>query len=106
MTTMMWHNDSHSISLMLDKNAVIISGVECPFETNPEAECQIDGNCVVRWFLDRYGFECNVGVVPAAAKMKIAWTLVGNTNLGMEGCQVWTIPVEDEFFSAWLASQV
>lgn len=106
MTTMVWHNDGHEISLLLEKNSVIVSKVECPFGTNTEAECQIDSICVVAWFLDRYGLECNVGVVPASSKIKIAWTLVGNPIHGMDGCQVWTIPIEDEFFSAWLTSQI
>ncbi|MFZ9715977.1 MAG: hypothetical protein ACO3CH_00780 [Ilumatobacteraceae bacterium] len=106
MTTMVWHNDGHSLNLTLEKNAVVISGIECPFETNADAECQIDSLCVVKWFLERYGLECNVGVVPAAPVVKIAWTLVGNPNIGLDGCQVWTIPTDDEFFSAWLASQV
>lgn len=106
MSNMVWHNDGHSISLLLEKNSVIISKVDCPFETNPEAECQVESNCVVKWFLERYGLECNVGIVEASSLVKIAWTLVGNPILGLDGCQVWTIPINDEFFSAWLASQV
>jgi len=105
MTTMTWHNDGHIISLKLDKGFVIISEVYCPFETNPEAACQVTGSCIVKSFLERYGLECNVGTVAAKPELQIAWSLVGNPVMGLETCQVWTIPIEDEFFASWLASQ-
>ena len=105
MSNMIWHNDGHKISILLDKQNVSISGIHCPFETNPDADCQNDGLCSVKWFLERYGFDCNVGVVSMQPELEIAWAIVGNINLGLDSCQVWTIPVNDEFFSAWLLSQ-
>ena len=105
MTTMMWHNDGHVIFLKLDKNSVVISKVQCPYETNLEAACQVSGICIVRSFLDRYGLECNVGTIAVKSELPIAWSLVGNPATGLEACQVWIIPIEDEFFASWLASQ-
>ena len=101
-----WHNDGHIIKTMLNKSLFLIDSIVCP-NKEKTAECYseaLDG-CIVSWFLNRYGFECNVGIAPAAAEMEIAWTLVSESNYDLELCQVWIIPTEDSVFSAWLATQ-
>jgi hypothetical protein len=101
-----WHNDHHLIKVMLNKSNFAIDEVICP-ATEKDAAClheSIDG-CLVRWFLMRYGFDCNVGVVPAASELEIAWTLVTDSLYDPEMWQVWIIPTSDTVFAAWLDTQ-
>jgi len=104
---MTWHNDGHKMSLVLDKAEIVIRSVSCPHGQDEDASCSgiVKGQCVVEYFLNRYGFDCNVGVAPVSPEMEIAWTLVGEPRYDVELCQVWVIPVADEFFAAWLVSQ-
>lgn len=104
---MIWHNDGHKISLVLDKAEVVIRSVICPHGTDSDAPCFgiVPNQCVVEHFLSRYGFDCNVGVAPVAPEMEVAWTIVGEPRYDVELCQVWVIPTTDEFFAAWLVSQ-
>jgi hypothetical protein len=102
-----WHNDGHFINLILNKSNLLIDSVECPATDSKESPCMhesIDG-CAVRWFLSRYGFDCNVGVVPVQSRMEIAWALVAESLYDPELWQVWIIPTADEVFSAWVKSQ-
>lgn len=101
-----WNNDGHSISLRLEKNLLVITGVHCPHLESDSKPCHLtDDGCIVKWFLLVYGLECNVGVVDPSPEIGIAWSLVGNPNEGLNACQVWVIPTEDEFFSAWVVTQ-
>lgn len=104
---MTWHNDGHKMSLVLDKAEIVIRSVTCPHGRSEDAACSgiVKDQCVVEYFLNRYGFDCNVGVAPVAPEMEIAWTIVGEPRYDVELCQVWVIPVADEFFAAWLVSQ-
>jgi hypothetical protein len=96
-----WHNDGHSILLELNRANVVITEVTCP---NTE-ECVHDiYGCVVRWFVTRFGLECNVGVAQVQNEMPIAWMMVGDTH-DLEAAQVWIIPTTDDAFSAWLITQ-
>lgn len=101
-----WHNDHHIVKIILNRSNFVIDDVVCP-ATEDIADCRhesIDG-CLVKWFLMRYGFDCNVGVVPAASEMEIAWALVSESPYDPELWQVWVIPTSDEVFAAWLDSQ-
>lgn len=96
-----WHNDGHVMYLELNKAEVVVQTVVCP----GEGECQHERlGCVVQWFMNRFGLDCNVGVCPPSGEMPIAWMLVGD-RYDMDACQVWVIPTEDEAFAAWLVTQ-
>lgn len=96
---MVWHNDGHIMHLQLNKESVVITHITCP-----GGDCQHKDRCIVEWFLRRYGLECNVGVCAPSENMLIAWTVVGDPT-DFDLCQVWTIPIDDEAFAAWLATQ-
>ena len=56
-----WNNDGHSISLRLEKNLLVITGVHCPHLESESKPCHLtDDGCIVKWFLLVYGLECNV----------------------------------------------
>ncbi len=101
---LIWHADGHSISLRIEKSNLVVTGIECPHAESGPCYVGNDG-CAVKWFLMRFGLECNVGVCEPASVIQIAWALVGEKNLGMDACQIWFIPTQDEFFAAWAASQ-
>jgi hypothetical protein len=102
-----WNKDGHRVSLRIEKNNLVISGVSCPHLDTDNKPCHLtDDGCAVKWFLMMYGLECNVGVVDPAPELEIAWSIVGNPNEGLTSCQVWVIPVDDEFFSAWAVTQI
>lgn len=96
--SMVWHNDGHAMHLRLDKDTLNILQVDCP-----GGECCANGECIVTWFLMRFGLECNVGIASPSAIMPIAWTVVGDAD-DQDLCQVWVIPIDDEAFAAWLMS--
>ena len=96
-----WHNDNHQIHLLLNKAQLIVTSVDCP----DTEECQHDRvGCIVRYFINTYGLECNVGIIEPQPTLQIAWTVNGDTH-DIDACQVWIIPSEDEAFSAWAVTQ-
>lgn len=101
---MKWHQDGHSFSVLVDKASVQISDFHCPNRNDPESSCFVNDECIVERFIIEYGFDCNVGVASIDGPMEISWTLVGDTK-DYATCQVWIIPVKDEFFAAWSDSQ-
>jgi len=102
---MTWHNDGHSFMLVLDKSLIITSLFHCPHRNDDAQPCRVGETCIVETFIDRFGLDCNVGVTEVAGAIEIAWTLVGDKS-DEDECQVWVIPVNDEFFSAWSAGQM
>lgn len=101
---MVWHNDGHQIVLSLNKSELRIVEVSCPHGTDGPCHNEETG-CIVRWFLDRFGLDCNVGVAAPKETMAIAWTRVGEAYRPIEESQVWVIPTDDEAFSAWMVTQ-
>jgi len=98
-----WHNDKHVLLLRINKSELEVLDVICPAD-KPEDECiNSNGECVVKWFIDRYGMECNGGICMAQSEMQICWTLVGDKNQP-EGAQLWFMPLSDEIFQAWLVA--
>jgi hypothetical protein len=98
-----WRNDGHAIYLQLNRSELSIQITICP--GGEDRECKVGKfDCIVEWFLDRYGLDCNVGVSEVASEMQIAWTMQGDTD-DVDLCQVWVIPVQDEAFAAWLTTQ-
>lgn len=101
---MVWHNDGHSITLQINKSALEITEIHCPHDGNGECHHH-DTPCVVKWFLQNYGLECNVGVVKPSETLVLAWAYVGEKHTELTTTQVWVIPVDDEAFSAWMVTQ-
>ena len=98
-----WNVDGHRILLQLNKNELSIQMVVCP--QHGGRSCNVAGfDCIVTWFLDMYGLDCNVGVSEVASEMELAWSVQGDTS-DPDLCQVWVIPVADEAFAAWLETQ-
>jgi hypothetical protein len=101
-----WHNDGHVVFLQLNKSNLEITAVVCPHIGKEDSPCiHNDVPCVVEYFLQIYGLECNVGVVEPSAIIPVAWAFIGDQHKDLGSCQVWVIPTEDEAFSAWLATQ-
>jgi len=101
--TTVWHSDGHSVYMVLNRNELEIQVVTCP--GGEGRECEIGKfDCIVDYFLGRYGLDCNVGVSEVNSTMEIAWSVQGDVD-DPETCQVWVIPLADEAFSAWLSTQ-
>jgi hypothetical protein len=101
-----WHNDGHVIHMQINKSNLEITSVDCPHKDKSEGACKHDDvNCVIEHFLNIYGLDCNVGVVAPSADLSIAWAFIGDRHKDLGACQVWVIPIEDEAFSAWIATQ-
>ncbi len=98
-----WHNDGHVMYLHLNRSEVTISQVVCP--QTEDRQCKVGKfDCIVTYFLETYGLDCNVGICECSGNLELAWSVVGDTD-DPELCQVWVIPVDDEAFSAWLITQ-
>jgi hypothetical protein len=100
---MVWHNDNHVIHLRVNRSEVEIVQVDCPSKEN--SACLQEGHgCVVQYFIDRFGFDCNAGSCPASAEIQICWTIGGNLR-DLDSCQLWFMPITDETFQAWITSK-
>jgi hypothetical protein len=101
---MVWHNDGHVIHLKINKSELEVVEVFCPNEDVGECKNEWYG-CVVKWFIDSFGMECNVGSCPALPEMEICWTMSGDGR-EIETGQLWFMPLADEVFNAWFISRV
>lgn len=99
---LVWHNDGHVIHLMLQGPEVVIQEVSCP----GDGECHLNDVCVVDYFTNRYGFECNIGSCAPSGQMEICWALAGSTDRDIDEAQLWFVPVDDEVFYAWMTSRI
>lgn len=98
-----WHNDGHAMNLTLNKSTIVVESVHCP--GGEDRACKVGQfDCIVTWFLDVYGLECNVGICEVQPTIELAWSAVGQFD-DPQLCQVWVIPINDEAFSAWLIMQ-
>jgi hypothetical protein len=98
-----WNVDGHRVYLQLNRNELSIQMVMCPGHEG--RSCNAGGfECVVTWFLEVYGLDCNVGVSEVASEMELAWSIQGDPS-DPDLCQVWVIPVTDEAFASWLETQ-
>jgi hypothetical protein len=99
--TSVWHNDGHIMHLELNRAEVVVTIVTCP----GEGECLHERlGCIVQYFINRFGLDCNVGVCEPAGEMPVAWMIAGDPY-DVDACQVWVIPTTDEAFAAWLITQ-
>lgn len=98
-TDAVWHTNGHTIGLHLIKHEVQVTLLHCP----DDGKCAIrEVPCVVRYFIDTFGLECNVGTAAIEGPtMEIAWALLGDTY-DLNSCQLWWIPLNDEAFASWL----
>jgi hypothetical protein len=100
---MVWYNDGHLVYLTINRSEVVISHIHCP--GGEERACQKGRfECIVKYFLETYGLECNVGTCECAPSLELAWAAIGDFD-DAEQCQVWVIPTSDEAFAAWLITQ-
>lgn len=98
--TIMWHDDGHVMWLELNKAEVVITTVICPHSHDESACRHRKAGCLVQYFLNRYGLDCNVGVCAASDQIRIAWAVYGDLE-DLDACQIWVVPTEDDVFSAW-----
>lgn len=104
--SMEWHDDGHVIHFQLNRNELKILQTDCPHTDAEKKPCHHpDAPCVVRYFMERYGLDCNVGVCVPSGELRIAWSYVGESHKEIENGQVWVIPIDDEAFAAWLITQ-
>lgn len=105
--TIEWHDDGHQLCLQIVRSELVISTVLCPHAGEEEAPCRVrQAPCVVTYFIERYGLECNVGVCVPAEYVDIAWSLEGDPDDIDAEAQVWVIPTTDDFFASWRGTQV
>lgn len=100
---MVWHNDGHKLTLRIVKSELEVIDIFCPNTENMNCIDEHYG-CLVKWFVNRFGMECNAGSCPAEPEMEICWTLQGNKR-DIEACQLWFMPINDDVFSAWLTTK-
>lgn len=105
-STQVWHDDGHVIHLMLNGPDLSIVMTECPNVGDQSAECWHPDvqECIVSYFLHVYGLDCNVGSCGPSETMQIAWSVQGSAR-HVDEMQVWVIPVDDDMFSSWRATQ-
>jgi hypothetical protein len=101
-----WHDDGHSIYLRLEQSNLRVSPMPCPHDESPEADCFHKGlgGCLVRYFVQMYGLDVNVGVADPEAEMLISWARQGD-DYSLDDVQVWIIPNTDTRFAEFLEAQ-
>lgn len=103
---MLWRNDGHKIYLRIVKSELDVFDTFCPHVGDPSAACISDRyGCAVRYFVHRFGMECNVGSCMAAESLDICWSLVGDKN-DLDESQLWFVPINDEVFHAWMVTKM
>ena len=100
---MTWHDDGHTLKLRINKHELEILDIDCPNHDIGKCIDPVHG-CLVKYFINRFGMECNAGSCDAVDLMSICWTLIGDNRI-IDECQLWFMPKNDEVFSAWLISQ-
>lgn len=99
-----WKVDNHTVTFMLDQAEVKMFLANCPVVIDGPCRFGPDGECIVRYYIQLYGIDLNVGsVIIDQEFVPIAWSYHGERNRLDEG-QIWIIPVDDSSFGSWLAS--
>lgn len=103
---LVWHDDGHQIYMRLEKSLVRVNPMDCPFEDSEEAFCYHMGvgGCAVRFFIQMYGLDVNVGVADPMSEMPISWAMQGD-KVAIDQAQVWIIPNHDPQFAAFLEAE-
>lgn len=103
--TLRWHEDGHVLWLQLVRDELTVATVICPNANDSDGECRSrQVPCLVQHFLDRFGLECNVGVCAPEERLEVAWTVVGDKD-DLDLAQVWVIPLTDDVYASWRATQ-
>jgi len=99
--SLVWNDDGHELWLEINRHELVVLSVKCP--GGPDCHDR-RGECLVRWFVDRFGLECHVGVCTPQEVIKVAWAIAGDKD-DRDESQVWIISVEDDLFAAWRSTQ-
>jgi len=99
-----WHTDGHTVSLRLEQSKLELDLILCPHGGQGGPCDSRENPCVVEYFINAHGLECNVGSAPAQPEMEIAWTLLGD-SFDLASCQMWWLPLEDTAFASWLGGR-
>tara|TARA_B100000029_G_scaffold505788_1_gene587140 strand:+ start:5902 stop:6246 length:345 start_codon:yes stop_codon:yes gene_type:complete len=99
-----WHTDGHVIFLQLEQSNLQVSLAVCPHEKQGGPCSSREAPCIVEYFINNFGLECNVGSSAAQPEMEIAWTLLGD-DFDLASCQLWWLPLEDTAFASWLGTR-
>ena len=97
---MLWHDDGHSITLRINRSELEVLSITCPKSDDRKCASE-EHDCVVEYYIHRFGMECNAGVCPATENMEICWTSVGSEH-DVDSMQLWFMPINDDVFGAWL----
>lgn len=102
----MWHDDGHAIYLRLEKSKLRVSPMPCPHDEHKDSACYhaVYGGCVVNYFVQMFGLDCNVGVADPAPELAIAWARQGDPY-DIDATQVWVVPTTDDNFQSFVAAQ-
>ena len=100
-----WRDDGHSIHVRLEKDTISVQG-SCPFGGRKGSPCHHEGinDCVVRYFVNMYGIDVNVGVADAAGSMPVSWSYGGN-QWEVDSSTCWIMPNADSNFAAWAENE-
>lgn len=100
---LIWHDDGHELHLRIERDQIAINPLACPHGESEDATCYHRGlsGCVVRYFIQMYGLECNEGICPPDETMPIAWAFHGDLY-DIDACRVWIMPKADTDFAGWL----
>jgi len=101
-----WHEDGHELWLQLVRDELVVATTLCPHGGESDAPCRVrQAPCVVQHFVERFGLECNVGVCAPEERLAIAWAVTGDPD-ELDLAQVWIIPVTDDVYASWRATQI
>ena len=100
---MAWHNDGHVILLSINKSELEILQITCPHDDD-DGDCHSDAGCIVNYFINRFGLDCNIGVCAPEPTLEICWALSGDRR-DPEAAQLWFVPVNDDVFYTWMVTQ-
>ena len=106
-TNLIWHPDGHAIDLLLNKEEIKVSSNVCPHGESVDADCYHEGvsGCIVKYFINVYGLESNIGQADVAPRIEIAWSVTGS-KWDPDLVTLYVIPVDDPTFAEWLSSQM
>jgi hypothetical protein len=98
-----WNVDGHRILLNLNKTSFDVSPGICPHGGGVDAPCYHEGisACVVNYFVNIFGLECNAGTVAAEPSLEIAWVIVDENKWDIDLVNLSFIPVTDPYFADW-----
>lgn len=95
-----WISDNHRISLAVVNDDIKVASISCPYENTRSGQCWAGRDfCVVRRFIEVYGFDFCLGSAAVSGPIEIAWVAVlGDSDLDSEVGAIYFTPVDDEKF--------